>query len=288
MIINRLTPQGYCSGVKNALNIAYEALSSSTYPKPIYLLGSIIHNQRVIEDLEKKGAILIEEKGVPRSQLIERIEKGTVILSAHGVSPIVYDIAKRKGLSIIDTTCGNVLLVQKRMRHYLSLGYTCLYIGTKGHPECEGILGISSSIKLVENIEDIHHLTSTSSPIYVTNQTTLSLFETEQLYKTIKEKYPEAILDNTICKATTIRQKACLEQTPVDLCIVVGDKASSNTKKLALASQSVGIQTILIENASDLESIDFKNIHSVSITSGASTPEVIVDEIISYLKRVEH
>lgn len=288
MIINKLTPQGYCSGVKNALYIAYTALSSSTYPKPIYLLGSIIHNQRVIEDLEKKGAILIEEKGLSRSQLIERIEKGTVILSAHGVSPIVYDIAKRKGLTIIDTTCGNVLLVQNRMRHYLSLGYTCLYIGTKGHPECEGILGISPSIKLVETKEDIPNLTYTSSSIYVTNQTTLSIFETEQLYKKIKEKYPEAILDNTICKATTIRQKACLEQTPVDLCIVVGDKASSNTKKLALASQSVGIQTILIESVSDLENIDFKNIHSVSITSGASTPEETVEEIISYLKRVEH
>ncbi|MDE7161221.1 MAG: hypothetical protein K2N65_00515, partial [Anaeroplasmataceae bacterium] len=152
MIINKITPQGYCSGVKNALSIAYEVLASASYPRPIYLLGSIIHNQHVIEDLEKKGAILVEEKGTSRSDLIDKIEKGTVIFSAHGVAPIVYEKAKKKGLTIVDTTCGNVLLVQKRMKEYLSLGYTCSYIGTKGHPECEGVLGISSDILLLESI----------------------------------------------------------------------------------------------------------------------------------------
>ncbi|MDE6047161.1 MAG: hypothetical protein K2F56_00880, partial [Anaeroplasmataceae bacterium] len=174
MKINKLTPQGYCSGVKNALKIAYEVLTSPTYPRPIYLLGSIIHNQNVIDDLKEKGAILIEEKGISRSDLIEQISSGTVIFSAHGVSPIVYEKARAKNLTIVDTTCGNVLLVQKQMKKYLSLGYTCLYIGTKGHPECEGILGISSSIQLIENLEDLKNISA--SKIYVTNQTTLSLF----------------------------------------------------------------------------------------------------------------
>ncbi|MDE6241653.1 MAG: 4-hydroxy-3-methylbut-2-enyl diphosphate reductase [Anaeroplasmataceae bacterium] len=285
MKINKLTPQGYCSGVKNALKIAYEVLTSPTYPRPIYLLGSIIHNQNVIEDLKEKGAILIEEKGISRSDLIEQISSGTVIFSAHGVSPIVYEKARAKNLTIVDTTCGNVLLVQKQMKKYLSLGYTCLYIGTKGHPECEGILGISSSIQLIENLEDLKNISA--SKIYVTNQTTLSLFETEKIYQEIQKKFPNAILDNKICKATTIRQQACLNQEPVDLCLVVGDKSSSNTKKLALACQSIQIPTLLIENVEGLKAIDFKTISSISITSGASTPDGIVDEIIEYLKRVD-
>ncbi|MDE7213684.1 MAG: 4-hydroxy-3-methylbut-2-enyl diphosphate reductase [Anaeroplasmataceae bacterium] len=285
MIINKLTPQGYCSGVKNALKIAYEVLSSSNYPRPIYLLGSIIHNQNVIADLKEKGAILIEEKGISRSELIDKIPSGTVIFSAHGVSPTVYEKARNKGLTIVDTICGNVVLVQQQMKKYLSLGYTCLYIGTKGHPECEGILGISPSILLIEKVEDLKDISA--DKIYATNQTTLSLFETEKLYEEIKQKFPNALIDNKICKATTVRQHACLTQEPVDLCLVVGDKASSNTKKLALASESISIPTLLIEGVSDLKEIDFKNINKVSITSGASTPDYIVDEIIEYLKRVD-
>lgn len=287
MKINKLTPQGYCSGVKNALQIAYEVLSSSTYPRPIYLLGSIIHNQNVIADLKEKGAILIEEKGTSRSDLIEKIDKGTIILSAHGVAPIVYEKAKQKGLHIVDTTCGNVVLIQKRMKEHLALGYTCLYIGTKGHPECEGVLGISSSILLIETIQDLNQLNFSTDKLYVTNQTTLSLYETEHIYSQLQKKFPNAIIDNKICKATTIRQQACLKQEKVDLCLVVGDKASSNTKKLVLASESIGIPTFLIEDARDLETIDFTNVESVSITSGASTPEGIVEEIIEKLKRVD-
>lgn len=285
MKINRLTPQGYCSGVNNALKRVYDVLSDSSYPKPIYLLGSIIHNQNVISDLTSKGAILIEEKGLSRELLLDKISYGTVIFSAHGVSPQVYEKAKNKGLTIVDTTCGNVLLVQKQIKKYLSLGYTCLYIGTKGHPECEGILGISSSIILIEAIKDVEQINS--SKIYVTNQTTLSLFETEAIYQAIQKKFPEAVIDNKICKATTIRQLACLNQPAVDLCLVVGDRSSSNTKKLALASESIHIPTLLIESVADIKTISFENISSVSITSGASTPDYVVDEIIAYLKRVD-
>lgn len=287
MIINKLNPQGYCSGVKNALKIVYDVLNDPRYPRPIFLLGSIIHNKNVIQDLEKKGAILIEEKGTPRSTLIEKIDSGTVIISAHGVSPIVYEKAKKKGLTIVDTTCGNVLLIQKRIKDYISKGYTCLYIGTKGHPECEGILGISSSILLIEHKENIPHLSIQSDKIYVTNQTTLSLYETEIYYKEIEKYFPKAILDNSICKATTVRQEACMKQEPVDLCLVVGDKSSSNTQKLCDACETIGIKTRLIETKQDLEKINFEGITSISITSGASTPDWIVDEIIDKIKRVD-
>ena len=285
MKIIKLEPQGYCSGVKNALHIAYQALENHTLPQPIYLLGSIIHNKIVIENLKKKGAILLEEKGVSKKELLKKIDKGTIIISAHGVSKDIYTLAEQKGLTIIDTTCGNVRLVHQRIEKHLKEGYTCLYIGTKGHPECEGILGISSSIILIESLEEAKALKINTEKIYATNQTTLSLYDTKQIYDSLASTYPKAILDNSICRATTIRQQACYEQEKVDLCLVVGDRSSSNTKKLALASQSVGIHTILVENLSDVQRINLKDIKSVSITSGASTPKDVVEKIICYLEQ---
>lgn len=285
MIINKIVPQGYCGGVKNALDIVYKLLADVSTIKPIYLLGSIIHNKHVIKDLTDKGVILIEEKGKTRYELLDRIEAGTVVFSAHGVEPRVYEKAKLKGLNIIDTTCGNVLIVHQRIKEYLQKNYKILYIGTLNHPECEGVLGIDSSITLISNVDDLDNI-STDKRLYVTNQTTLSMFQTKEIYEEIKKKFPNAIIDNKICNATTIRQKAMLNQKPVDLCLVVGDINSSNTKKLSEASQSVGINTILVDNLIDVKNIDFTNINSISISSGASTPNYIVDEIINYLTSI--
>lgn len=286
MKIIRLEPQGYCNGVKNALKVVQDVLNSSIYPRPIYLLGSIIHNKFVIEELEKKGAILLEKPGVSKEALLDTISKGTVIISAHGVSEQIFSKAKQKGLTVVDTTCGNVKIIQQKMNSALKEGYTCLYIGTKGHPECEGILGISSSIVLIEKEADVLNLNLKGKKIYVSNQTTLSIYDTEKIYKLLKEKYPNIKIENSICNATTIRQLACYQQQPVDLCLVVGDQRSSNTKKLAVASQSIGINTILVEDIEDVKCMDFENIKTISVTSGASTPPEKVEEIISYLKRV--
>lgn len=285
MKIIRLEPQGYCSGVKNALTMAYQAMENLDLPRPIYLLGSIIHNKTVIEDFKEKGAILLEEKGTSKTELLKKISKGTIIISAHGVSQEIYSLAQQKGLKLIDTTCGNVRWIHKRIQQHLEEGYTCLYIGMKGHPECEGVLGISSSILLIESLEQAKFIKANPEKIYVTNQTTLSLYDTKQIYDYLATAYPNAILDNAICKATTIRQEACYTQERVDLCIVVGDKASSNTKKLALASQSVGIPTILVENVTDVQKLSLKQISSISITSGASTPSHVVEEIMTYLEQ---
>lgn len=284
MKINIITPQGYCGGVKNALNIVYKSIDDTSIPKPIYLLGSIIHNHHVIDDLKSKGIILIEEKGTPRFDLLDQINKGTVIFSAHGVSDRVYKKANEKGLHIIDTTCPNVLLIHKNIKEKINAGYACIYIGTKNHPECEGVLEISSKIILIEAIEQIENIDISDKKIYITNQTTLSLFQTEHIYSKLIEKYPNAIIDNKICNATTIRQQAILNQEPVDLCIIVGDKNSSNTKKLVTASESMGIHTVLVDNLDELKKLDFYNINSISISSGASTPEYIVKEIIEYLQ----
>ena len=285
MIINKLNPQGYCNGVKRAINICLEALENPNTKKPIYLLGSVIHNKYVNEEFIKKGAIILEDKNKTRYELLDQINEGTIIISAHGVSPKVIAKAKAKNLNIIDTTCPNVSIIHNNIIKYLNEGYTCLYIGTKKHPECEGILEINSNIININNITDINNLNINNDKIYITNQTTLSIFDTSEIYNELKNKYPNAILDNKICDSTTKRQLAVINQDKVDLCIVVGDKASSNTKKLAQIANNSNINTILVENINDIKDYDFKNINTISITSGASTPSILVDEIIKYIKK---
>ena len=150
MKINRLNPSGFCGGVNKALKILDEILLDSTTPKPIYLLGSIIHNSIIIDKYTSNGVILIDDPNKTRLELLDNIDNGTVIISAHGVSPKVYEKCKAKGLNIIDTTCSNVSIIHKRITDKLNNDYTCLYIGNKKHPECEGVLGIDFCLSVVD------------------------------------------------------------------------------------------------------------------------------------------
>lgn len=284
MIVNKIEPQGYCGGVTHAIKMAMDAASNNNLKKPIYMLGAIIHNSHVIEDLEKLGIITIEKKGLSRLALLDNIDSGTVIFSAHGVSPLVYKKAKEKNLDIIDSTCPYVLMVHNKIKQYLDLGYDCIYIGTSNHPECEGVLGISDKIHFVNNLDDISNLDIKNDKIYATNQTTLSIFDTKKLFNYILELYPNTIVDDKICNATTVRQMAMENQPKCDLCIVVGDLKSSNTKKLVDVSKEKGIKTILTEDLNSLPKEILKDVNIVNISSGASTPSYIVDEIINYLK----
>jgi 4-hydroxy-3-methylbut-2-enyl diphosphate reductase len=288
MIIHKIEPQGYCGGVTHAIKMAMDAAKNDSISKPIYMLGQIIHNSHVISDLEKLGIITIEEKGLSRLILLDKINKGTVIFSAHGVSPLVYIKAKEKGLSIIDATCPYVLLVHNKIKEHLDLGYACIYIGTKNHPECEGVIGISDKIHFVSTIEDIKSLNIKNDKVYATNQTTLSIFETKIIFDEIKRIFPNSIIDDKICNATTVRQMATENLPDADLCIVVGDKKSSNTKKLYSVSIERGIKTILIEDLNSLPKESLIGVKKINISSGASTPSYIVDEIIDYLKRLEN
>ena len=282
MIINRIEPQGYCQGVTNALRIINEALESNNN---IYSLGSIIHNDHVINDLKKKGVTTIEEKGKSRLELLDKINSGTIVFSAHGVSPLVYEKAKSKNLNIIDATCPMVHLVHKKMNEHLNEGFDCIYIGAKGHPECEGVLGISDKIHFISNIDDIKLLNINNDKIYVTNQTTLSIYDILDIFNELKNKYPNIKIDDKICNATTIRQKALANQPKCDLCIIVGDKKSSNSLKLFKVSTEIAkVNTIFVDNVNSLNKDMFNGINVVNISSGASTPSILVDEIIEYLK----
>lgn len=278
MIINKLIPQGYCRGVICAINIAK---NNKNYKRPIYSLGALIHNKEMIKELEKDGIITIEN-GKSRLEMLDEIFEGSVIISAHGSSPEVYAKAIAKGLDIIDATCLYVKKTHDEIIKYLSLGYDIYYIGTKNHPECEGALGIDKNIKLISNLNDLDGIVFKDKS-FIINQTTLSIFDIKEIHNKILEKNKNVIISNSICDATTKRQEAVINAKKVDLTIVVGDTKSSNTKKLYLLAQKNN-KAIQIENKNDLINFDFTNISEVNITSGASTPKYIVDEVIEYLK----
>lgn len=285
--VHRITPQGYCNGVQHALKIVRQTLDNPNTVKPIYLLGQIIHNRYVVDELKEKGIIVLEDNTKTRLELLRTISKGSVIFSAHGVSPEVYQLAKEKKLNIIDSTCPNVLIVHNRIQSYLDKGYECIYIGTKNHPECEGVLGISKQIHFISSLSDIEQIHFTHDKIYATNQTTLSMYDIAKYFQRLKEKFPTIVIDDKICNATTIRQEAMAKQEKVDLCIVVGDSSSSNTKKLVQVSQNIAkIPTILCESVASLKPEFFEGVQSVSISSGASTPSRLVDEIIEYIHKL--
>ncbi len=282
MIINKIEPQGFCQGVKIAINTVKETLKKEN---KVYLLGEIIHNKDVINDLNNIGAITIPSNNKTRLELLDEIDSGTVIFSAHGVSPKVYEKAKNKNLNIVDATCPMVLLIHKNITEKLKNGYDVIYIGTKNHPEVEGVIDISSSIHFISNMDELNELKINNDKIYATNQTTLSIYDIKNIYDKLKDKYPNITIDNKICNATTIRQEAIKNQPKADLCIIVGDRLSSNTKKLVKVSEEyTNIKTIQCENLSSLDKSYLNNINVVNISSGASTPDYVVNEIIEYIK----
>ena len=285
MIVYKLKPQGFCKGVENAIKLAKNSISDPNIIKPIYMLGALIHNQHIINELTNLGIIIIDEKNKTRLELLDLIKSnsGTIIISAHGASSLVFEKAKERGFDVLDATCPYVSLVHNKVNKHIKDGYDIIYIGTKNHPECEGVIG-NNNINLITNIDDIDSLNISNDKIYVTNQTTLSIYEINNVYNKIKEKYPNAIIDDKICMATTERQKAVYESPNTDLCIIIGDIRSSNTKKLEEVARKKGLNTLLVDSLDDLKNKLPNNIKSVSITSGASTPDFITNEIIDYLK----
>lgn len=282
----KITPRGLCHGVVGAINTITKLDQKST-PKPIYILGMLVHNKQVVEGFSEKGIITLHDPSKTRLELIDEINEGTVIFTAHGISPKVKEKAIEKGLNIIDTTCGDVTKTQNVIYDYLSKDYSIIYIGKHKHPESEAAKGISEKVHLVETMEDIDK-TNVEGKIAVTNQTTMSLYDVYNLSQYIKEKYPESEFIDEICNATRIRQEAVMKQEFVDHCFVVGDKLSNNSQKLVQVSkEQAGINATLIESIKDIDVELLKTIDSVSVSSGASTPTRTTREVVSFLENFD-
>lgn len=278
MEVKKIIPQGYCKGVILALKKCLDAIDNPLVKRPIYLLGMPIHNKKVSEALENKGLIILDNES--RLQMLDQIDGGTVIISAHGAAKQVFEKAKNKGLDIIDATCDSVNKIQNTLR---KTDRHILYIGIKNHPESEAILTEFGHITLIESINDINKL-DYETKYFATNQTTMSIFDTEDKYKKLKELNFNVESINLICDATTLRQKALVDKK-ADLFVIVGDKKSSNTQKLYELALTKTIHKLVlkIETLDDLAGMDLSNYQTAYVTSGASTPKKITEEIVNYL-----
>jgi 4-hydroxy-3-methylbut-2-enyl diphosphate reductase len=283
MRIVTIQPHGFCGGVVRAIRIVERALADENTIKPIYMLGNIVHNKHVVRAFQEKGIIVLD--GLSRDVMLEQIEEGTIIITAHGASDKIKSRAREKGLNIIDATCACVEKTHALVKEKLYQGYAVYYYGKKNHPETEGVLGISPAIILVTGADDIKALPAYAGKAVLTNQTTMSYNEVRRLHEKMRLKIPQLELVDEVCDATRRRQEAVIAQKgEIDLLIVVGDPLSNNTRMLEETAEKNGIKAIQIEDESDLDKYDFSGYETIGVTAGASTPETIIDNVIASLK----
>lgn len=288
MEVVKITPRGYCYGVVDAMVLARKAAESLDLPRPIYILGMIVHNSHVVDAFEEEHIITLD--GEDRLELLDQIDKGTVIFTAHGVSPEVRKKARDKGLTVVDATCPDVTRTHDLIREKTAEGYEIIYVGKSGHPEPEGALGVAPNhVHLVENEEDIERLPFTDERLLVTNQTTMSQWDTAALMNKVRAKYPHVEIHNEICLATQERQEAVAEQAKeTELLIVVGDPRSNNSNRLAQVAQDIaGVEAYRVSDVTEIQIDWLKGKKKIGITAGASTPTPITREVTNFLEQFD-
>ncbi|HEY7448645.1 MAG TPA: 4-hydroxy-3-methylbut-2-enyl diphosphate reductase [Vicinamibacterales bacterium] len=280
MKIYLANPRGFCAGVDRAIDIV--DLSLRKYGAPIYVRHEIVHSRHVVNSLRQKGAVFVEE-------LNEVPEGSVVIFSAHGVAKAVWEEANRRRLHVIDATCPLVIKVHNEVNRDYTQGYELILIGHAGHPEVIGTLGqVPDKFHLVSSVEDVEqlHVENTVNLSYVT-QTTLSVDECRDIVGALHRRFPhiKGPHQEDICYATQNRQNAVKELSKlVDVILVIGSPNSSNSNRLRELGEHCGIDSYLIDSAADIDPAWLKGVKAVGITAGASAPEVLVEEVVAYLK----
>lgn len=288
MEVIKISPRGYCYGVVDAMVIAKNASLDKTLPRPIYILGMIVHNKHVTNAFREEGIITLD--GENRLEILEQVDQGTVIFTAHGVSKEVRKIAKEKGLVTIDATCPDVTRTHLLIEEKTKEGYEVIYIGKKGHPEPEGAVGVAPhAVHLVETIEDAKDLQIKNDKIMITNQTTMSQWDVKDIMDLCIERYPHAEKHNEICLATQVRQEAVAKQAKdADVLIVVGDPKSNNSNRLAQVSEEIAhTKAYRVSDVTEIDIHWIKDAKRVAVTAGASTPTPITREVISFLEQFD-
>lgn len=288
MDVIKISPRGYCYGVVDAMALAMQTAKNLDLPRPVYILGMIVHNAHVTDYFEKEGIITLD--GPNRLDILDQVESGTVIFTAHGVSPEVRKRARDKGLTVVDATCPDVTKTHDLIREKTAEGYEVIYIGKKGHPEPEGAVGIAPNhVHLIEKLEEIDALHLADAKILITNQTTMSQWDIKHIMSRLLERFPQAEVHNEICLATQVRQEAVAEQAKdADLVLVVGDPRSNNSNRLAQVSEEIaGVKAYRIADVTELKREWLEPVRRVAVTSGASTPTPITKEVIAYLEQYD-
>ena len=279
------SPRGFCAGVKRAIDIVEKSLTK--YGKPVYVRHEIVHNKQVVEKLKEKGAVFIEE--------LSDIKDNTrpVIFSAHGVPKSVPEEAEQKQLSFVDATCPLVSKVHRESEQLFKKGYDIILIGHNNHPEVIGTMGQlpKGSIKLVETVNDASLLDNKnfSKPVAYITQTTLSVDDTAEIISKLKEKFPniKQPIKEDICYATTNRQLAVKKIAPkCDMFFVIGSRNSSNSVRLVEVAKKAGCKnSMLMYFEKEIPMKELKNSNIIGISSGASAPEQLVQNLLNEVKK---
>ncbi|MBI4639163.1 MAG: 4-hydroxy-3-methylbut-2-enyl diphosphate reductase [Candidatus Tectomicrobia bacterium] len=282
MTLERLTlakPRGFCAGVDRAIEIVEKALE--IFGRPVYVRKEIVHNRYVVEGLKEKGAIFVDS--------IDEIPlKATTIFSAHGVSPQVWADARAKQLQIIDATCPLVTKVHLEVKRFVREGYHIILIGHEDHDEIIGTRGEAPGhIQVISNVEDVESCeVPDPERVVCLTQTTLSVDDAAEMIKALLKKFPRMVLPpkDDICYATQNRQVAVKDLANMtELILVIGSPNSSNSARLREVAEAAGAKkAILVSRVTEIDPAWFENITSVGITAGASTPEFLVHEVVSY------
>jgi len=284
MKINLSQFAGFCDGVKRAYEMV-SALNVARIPKPIYILGSLVHNPDVIKKVEEKGIQKIDYEKFLKAK---EGEIGTLIITAHGVGPEIFQMAKKKKIKIIDTTCPKVIKVQRLAQIFSKRNYEIILIGDKGHREVEGINAWGEKkAKIISAEKDLKKLKfSKNKKIAVMSQTTQDVNFFEKANKFIKKKNSHAEIFSTICLATHDRQEEIKKMAKKnDAIIIIGSKESANSTRLFEIAKEKNSKTYFIENSKQLEKKWFVGVEKVLVSAGASTPNWVIEEVVEKLNK---
>jgi len=269
------SPRGFCAGVVRAIDVVARALER--FGPPVYVKHQIVHNPYVVRSLEERGAITVEE--------VEEVPEGAVVVfSAHGSPPQDYERAARRRLRVIDATCPLVTKVHNEARKYAREGRHLILVGHRGHQEVRGTMG-QVPMALVDQREGVNLPDwDPQTPVAVLTQTTLSVDDTRRATEEIRRRFPNAVIRNDLCYATTNRQAAVKKLARyVDIVLVIGAPTSSNCNRLREVAEANGVPAYLVNGPEELDPRWFQGVERVGITSGASTPEVLEEMVIRAL-----
>lgn len=283
-----ITPRGYCHGVVGAIAAVNRCLSDPAIPRPIHLLGMIVHNRHVVERFAAQGVVALVGGGKTRLELLDGVQTGTVVVTAHGVGDDVYAKIRERGLFLVDATCGDVRKNHEEIKERVENGYRVVFVGKAGHPETEGVLSIKGVV-LVESVAQAAIVPLGDGPVFVASQTTFSTRDIVAIVDAIMDRRPDAVVGDEICDATRLRQEAVAAVKGLaDLIIVVGDPHSNNTNNLVRIGREVAsIPTERVESVDGIDPAWLSGVRTVAVTAGASTPTDVTSAVIAYLRRYD-
>lgn len=271
---------GFCWGVQRAFNKVLDIARNHPERRPVYTYGPLIHNPQAVHMLEQQGIGVLDN--IPAGL------GGTVVIRTHGVPPAERKRLEESGAKLCDATCPDVGIIQGTVRKHLRLGFYIVIIGHREHPEVKALLGFAEKKgSCVNSLEEVEALPEGLGKVCVVSQSTQQREKFNTLVALLKERYPNCLVFDTICRSTDMRQQEVRELAgKVGAMVVVGGRNSSNTNRLAEISRGMGTPTFLIETDEEINSADFENIYSIGVTAGASTPKWVIERVVERLKAI--